>query len=616
MMSREVEPGVSRERLIDIEASILTAWDEAEFTKAGQMVGDVIAANSLRLLGPDATDGEICAMAERRADAMRDRVASVPGLYAWPSGAVLKWCSTQAIEFQGRALKRQPGAKPEQIKRGAINRLTCKTWWTRALRRAVTDQREAAGRDAGRVCAMREQYITNETMRRRMNQDEKNRAMLEATELENEDGQVFTLAQLSEVSVSNPSIRRGELMTRIRGCEEWAEAQGMRGVFLTLTTPSRFHAVHRHGGLNEKWVQGGKATPKDGQRWLCKQWVSARAALQRRGLGVFGFRVAEPHHDGTPHWHGLFWCKPGELWRVVRVVKRQWLKDEGQEAGARQHRVKAMAMVGGAASGYIAKYIAKGIDDAGSVGASGHDDEIDGRMVRMDQSDMFGGGAARVQAWARAHGIRQFQAVGQPPVTVWRELRRIKEAQAFEASERISAMWSAAQRDGIVRANWALYMLRQGGAFCGRNYRVAVDTEVREVQGRYEDADKAKPVGVLDRIERARAYSDRKEWKPRGTWTRGLGVSSRGTADDKRVRGLALPSAVHPWTRVNNCTDQPKQKPRTVFLLDWKEFYTPEMVGEIQARTEANKRETGQASQAHRLRSRQVVTQREKYANQ
>ena len=72
----------------------------------------------------------------------------------------------------------------------------------------------------------------------------------------------------------------------------------------------------------------------------------------------------------------------------------------------------------------------------------------------------------------------------------------------------------------------------------GRNYRVGVDVEQVEHQGRYETITKAKPVGVVDKLQDKRAASERKEWRPRGAW----GVTS------------TKPKASPPWTRVNNCT--------------------------------------------------------------
>ncbi len=241
------------------------------------------------------------------------------------------------------------------------------------------------------------------------------------------------------------------------------------------------------------------------------------------------------------------------------MIRRQWLKDAGDEAGAKEHRAKFLRMESGGASGYIAKYIAKGIDDAGAM-ASGHVDEQSGEVFAMDQGDMFGGGAARVAAWARSHGIRQFQALGQPPVTVWRELRRVTQAQAVAGSDRIAAMWSAAQRDGAKRASWAVYMVRQGGAMAGRNYRVGVDVEQVEHQGRYETINKAKPVGVVDRMQDKRAASERKEWRPRGAWgSRGSSFAVQRPvkpADREHKSARNAGAAVPPWTRVNNCTQR------------------------------------------------------------
>ena len=530
-----VAPGVSAARLADIERATWADVDRDSYSTAAAQIAAVQAKNSAALIRMDASEAEIRALAERRAELMMDRVALLAPL---SFEAFKVEVNAQLLPLQGRQLRAHAGAINEgQARRGMVGRVTCKSWWVRALRRAVTEQREAAGRAAALVCASRQPYITNETMRRRMNQDAQNRAMLEATELENEDGQVFTLAKLAEKSTSNPAIRRGELMTRIRGCEEWAQANGMVGLFTTQTTPSRYHATHRHGGTNEKWTAAGRPTPKDGQQWLCKAWARARAELDRRGLSFYGFRVAEPHHDGTPHWHGLLFCRPQSIGRIAVVIRRQWLKDAGDEAGAKEHRAKFLRMESGGASGYIAKYIAKGIDDAGAM-ASGHVDEQGGEVVAMDQGDMFGGGAARVAAWARSHGIRQFQALGQPPVTVWRELRRVTQAQAVAGSDRIAAMWSAAQRDVAKRASWAVYMVRQGGAMVGRNYRVGVDVERVEHQGRYETISKDKPVGVVDKVQDKRAASERKEWRPRGAW----GVT------------VTRPKASPPWTRVNNCT--------------------------------------------------------------
>lgn len=574
---------------------------QAEERLASVQVADLAAERAAMPVPLDATEAEIRDLAERRAALMMDRIAEAAG-QVMPPCVLLKWLNAEVQAMQGGVLRRSTAISDDEQRRGLIGRATCPRWWRKALRKAQTNAREAAGRKNAEVCAQRQPYVTNDTMRRRMARDAANAEMMAGVQLENEDGQVYTLAELAERSTSNPAIRRGELMTRIRGCEEWAAGHGMVGMFTTQTTPSRFHAAHRHGGVNAKWIEAGRPTPKDGQQWLCKAWARARAELARRGLGLYGMRVAEPHHDGTPHWHGLFFVKPEQFARVAAVIRRHWLKDAGTEPGAKAHRFKVLRMEHGGAAGYIAKYIAKGIDDEGAVGLEGHDDEVEGRTVRMQQADLFGGGAQRVAAWARAHGIRQFQAIGQPPVTVWRELRRISPEQARNASERVQAAWAAAQREGEQRASWSVYMVRQGGPMVGRDYRIGMETEQRQVQGVYEVCEKPAPVGVVDRLQGAKAYSSRKEWRPRGGWKGAnadrSGVGLLGTrralvgvagAGHRRLQAVVgaqrtVAPALAPWTRVNNCTWEGGARP---LVMDWRDAFPPELVAEIEARRRA-----------------------------
>ncbi|MBN8161690.1 replication endonuclease, partial [Vibrio vulnificus] len=99
--------------------------------------------------------------------------------------------------------------------------------------------------------------------------------------------------------VSDPTIRKGELMVRARGFEDLAKELGHVATFLTITCPSKYHRCYSTSGqVNPKWAGH---TPLDGQTYLNDIWKLMRSTLNRLGVRFYGFRVAEPQHDGTPH---------------------------------------------------------------------------------------------------------------------------------------------------------------------------------------------------------------------------------------------------------------------------------------------------------------------------
>lgn len=511
-------------------------------------VAEVREVAGLRPVHSRMPDADIRALADRRVEVMQNRIDAIAG--PTDAAGLLAWLNDEVRSLDARGVFafsfEKDGPTPADQLRGFMARAKCAMWWRRQLRRAVVRLRETEAVRAGEVCATkRTPYVTHDTLTRHRLRTAANREMMEATQLENAAGQVFSLADLAAKSPGSKPIRRGELMTRITGCEALAATTKHRGVFLTLTAPSRFHSTLRHGAKNPKH-EG--ATPRDAHEWLCSTWAKARSRLARIGVKFYGFRVAEPHHDGCPHWHALLWCEPGQLWRLVLNLRRWWLKDRGDEAGARAHRVKAVLMRAGGAAGYIAKYIAKNIDD---TGIDGHRDEaFDG----PGQMDLDGGNASRVEAWASCWGIRQFQAIGQPPVTVWRELRRVAEADQAGATARLGTAFEAVNRKGARKASWALYVLAQGGLMKGRDYLVRIATETLSRVGRYEDTNEPRPVGVYDMAARGVWHlSARQEWKPRGAWSRVNDLGSQRPVKPPSAEG-GRPQVVHPWTRVNNCT--------------------------------------------------------------
>lgn len=406
---------------------------------------------------------------------------------------------------------------------GLVRRACCARWWRRQLRRYTTRAAEAAAIELGVVSAASGQlYCSDRAIRRHRQQQEASEEAMKSRQVENPGGQRFTLWDVAQRGIGNRAIRRGELMTRVRGAEEIAEETGLRGMFWTFTAPSRFHSRDHRTGIRNSRYQSG-LSPRDGQMWLRATWATARTRLKDRGIRVMGVRVAEPHHDGCPHWHMVLWTAAEHVEAARDLLIRTWLEDTPDEPGARRHRAKWLPMNSGGACAYVAKYIAKNIDAALSRTQPAHLEHVDDVPALPEhQAELLDARpvtpAGRVEAWSSAWGIRQFQLVGMPPVSVWRELRRVHPA-AIEGrgDPALVEAWRCAHRDGERRADWAGYCRAQGGVMRPlTEYRARVRAREIERAGGYDEGRTVRvPVGVTtDRTEALHQYapSMRQPW--------------------------------------------------------------------------------------------------------
>lgn len=445
-----------------------------------------------------------------------------------------KWCGEIALSAgfkipHWEKIENDKRIKAEHIDSTLI-RLTCEKWWFKQMRTTQRRMVEHVAIACGEVRANAASYISNQSFQEWQLQQRKNHDYLRAMIIENIDNpeEQVELFDMFLKSSSNPALRRNEMMVRLRGLEEWAEENNNEALFLTLTAPSSFHA----GNNNKKW---SGVNPRDTQNYLNKVWQQFRALLAKRDIKFYGMRVAEPHKDGTPHWHALAYVPAEHKEEVIRLFKQKALELDGNEKGAAEHRCKVEECdkTKGSATAYIAKYIAKNIDGFALAG------EVSDEDPTLSLHD----NALRVRAWASRWGIRQFQFYGGASISVWRELRRLISGQADD--EIIDKAQAAA---GIAN-DYAAYMDIQGGALAKRTDQpIKLDYETKPAN-KYGEQRKS-IIGLANRFSLKQVISRTKKWqikkRPQDFAQRTESMVERSSTANNSARSA-------PWTCVSNC---------------------------------------------------------------
>jgi len=241
-------------------------------------------------------------------------------------------------------------------------------------------------------------------------------------------------------------------------------------------------------------------SPRAAHQYLTALWARTRAQLARDCVHVYGFRIAEPHHDATPHFHFLLWMQPDAASRVREVLRDYALRSDPDEAGAAEHRFRSVSIdpQKGSPIAYVAKYVAKSIDGAGLPASEGARSK-----------------AERVVASTTTWGQRQFQQIGGPPVGIYRELRRLHEPQCSE----LETMRLAADR-----GDFGAYFQAMGGP---KARRAQLPLRIARSSG-------GPPGKYGERVER----------------TVGL-----------QVENLVVPTRIHRWIIKKAATREPNEDP-------------------------------------------------------
>ncbi|EEZ5179300.1 replication endonuclease, partial [Escherichia coli] len=451
---------------------------------------------------------------------------------------------------------RRTAPDPERVP-GAVMRLSCANWWNSQLRHLRDIWREELLRAAGLVSRKTSVYISHEALLDWREKRQRTRDFLKAWDIENEDGERLSLEDVYWAGLGNPRNRRNEMMTCVRGMEQVAEARGDVAFFVTVTAPSRFHSVNDDGSLNPKYCG---ATVRDASDYLVYRFFAAvRRAIDKAGLGWYGVRTVEPHHDGTPHWHMLVFTSPENEARITEIMRNAAIREDRAELGddiSPRFKCEKIDPAKGTPASYIATYIGKNLDASAFMGndpktGKPYADKESGKTMAETVENAIG--------WTALHRIHQFQFFGIPPRQVWRELRRLAGQMARNPA--------APQRldhddiDAILAAAdvgcFATYITRQGGVLIPRNTYL--------VRTAYETAEETNDYGEFpQRIYGVRAPSLGEHYTictHPDTWK----LVRRKPENEDRTDEAFDPECgfAAPWTRGNNCRHDEKTTSKT-----------------------------------------------------
>ncbi|EPL9839927.1 replication endonuclease [Klebsiella pneumoniae] len=422
---------------------------------------------------------------------------------------------------------------------GALARMRCADWWQRKLWQLRNEWREELLRAACLVHRHASPYVSHDILLQKREQRRKAMDFFRNHDLINEDGDTLSMEDVVLASASNPAHRRNEMMACVKGLELIAEMRGDCAMFYTITCPSKYHATLMNGKPNPTWDH---STVRKSSDYLVDTFAAFRKAMHKKELRWYGVRVAEPHHDGTVHWHLLCFMRKKHRRAITELLRRFAIREDraelGNNTGAR-FKSKLIDPRKGTPASYIAKYVSKNIDGRGL-----------GDTVSKETGKSLRDSAEHVTAWASLHRVQQFRFFGIPGRQAYRELRLFasQATRAMKTSKPGAPVLMDPKLDAVLAAAdvgcFATYIMKQGGVLVPRkNYLIHTAYEPTVEPGTYGDHG-IRIYGIWSPItgKENKICTHVHTWKMVKKAPANPGAESAAQGDP-----------VAPWTRGNNC---------------------------------------------------------------
>lgn len=436
---------------------------------------------------------------------------------------------------QLRRKRRRRKHVPYDLIPGSLARMLCADWWYRKLWQMRCEWREEQLRAVCLVNKKASPYVSYEAVIHKREQRRKSLEFFKSHELVNTDGDTLDMEDVVNASNSNPAHRRNEMMACVKGLELVAEMRSDCAVFYTITCPSRFHATLNNGRPNPKWTS---ETVRQSSDYLVDTFAAFRKALHKAGLRWYGVRVAEPHHDGTVHWHLLCFMRKKERRSITALLRKFAIREDREELGKNtgpRFKSELINPRKGTPTSYIAKYISKNIDGRGLA-----------KEVSKETGRSLRDSAEHVTAWASLHRVQQFRFFGILGRQAYRELRLLAgQAGRAQGDKKAGAPdLENARLDAVLAAAdagcFATYIMKQGGVLVPRKHHlVRTAYELNDEPSAYGDHG-IRIYGIWSPIVEGRICTHAIKWK----MVRKAVDVQEATADQ---------GACAPWTRGNNC---------------------------------------------------------------
>ncbi|MBB0410749.1 replication endonuclease, partial [Escherichia coli] len=161
----------------------------------------------------------------------------------------------------------------------------------------------------------------------------------------------------------------------------------------------------------------------------------------------------------------MIYCNPHESATVLAIFREEAMRDEPDEKGAKEHRIRIEAIDPEKGDGfrYIVKYITKMAGDVSADGITALNDRYSARS--------FCDAVSRAACWQKATRLRLFQFFGVPSVTAYRQMRSFRAPlEAHHINMQQFTPQQVAELEAIRMAcdagDFRTYILLNGGFFC------------------------------------------------------------------------------------------------------------------------------------------------------